>query len=85
MSEFARAVRRARSSGASNNAAAVVAALEPHLAEVRAGRHFGAALDLAWALGTLGRCAEAEGLLSVLPRRDTPSRLEVSLARAGWF
>ena len=85
MSEFSVAVRRARAGVAQADALAVVGALEPHSAVLRTGAHLRAALDLAWALGTLGRTTEAEHLLAAVPRKDTPTRLEVSLARAGWF
>lgn len=85
MGDFSEAARRARSGVASNDAAAVVRALEPHLTRLQTGRHLGAVLDLAWALGALGRCREAERLLGGVAQPDAPTRLTVSLARAGWF
>ena len=85
MSDFRHAVRKARAGAANQDALAVVGALEPHLDHLRSGEHLRAALDLAWALGALGRCREAEALLAAVPRRDLPARLEVTLARAGWF
>ena len=85
MSDFRHAVRKARAGAANQDALAVVGALEPHLADLQGGGHLRAALDLAWALGALGRCGEAEALLASVPRRDLPTRLEVTLARAGLF
>ena len=85
MREFLEAARRARAAVATNNAGAVVMALSPHLDRVQGGNHLGAALDLAWAFGAMGRCSEAEGLLQGILRNDDPTRLAVSLARAGWF
>ncbi len=85
MGDFSEATRRARCGVAINDAAAVVTALAPHVDRLHTGRHLGAALDLAWALGALGRCAEAESLLTRLPWHDEPTRLSVTLARAGWF
>ena len=85
MSDFPKAIRRARFGVANQDALAVVRALEPHVHELSTGGHLRAALDLAWAFGTLGRCREAEALLAAVPRRDEPTRLTVSLARAGWF
>jgi thioredoxin-like negative regulator of GroEL len=85
MADFAEAARRARAGVAENDAAAVVRALEPHAVQLQTGQHLGAALDLAWAFGALGRSSEAESLLLGMPRKDEPTRLAVSLARAGWF
>jgi plasmid replication initiation protein len=85
MGDFSEAARRARGGVAANDARAVVHALEPHRASLQTGRHLGAALDFAWALGALGRCDEAEALLLGIHRSDASARLAVTLARAGWF
>ncbi len=85
MSEYAEAVRRARRSVANNNALATVHALEPHLDEVMERGDLRPTLDLAWALGELGRCAEREALLSSVRRPTPEARMTLSLARAGWF
>lgn len=85
MGDFSEAVRRARSGAVQNDAAAVVHALEPHVPRLQAGRHLRALLDLAWALSAQGRCHEAESLLNAVPPADAPTRLTVSLARAGWY
>lgn len=85
MSEYAEAVRRARRAVAANNALAVVHALEPHLDEVLEAGDLRPTLDLAWALGELGRCSERERVLAMVRRPTPEARLTVSLARAGWF
>ncbi len=63
----------------------MVRALEPHVEALHRGVHLGALLDLAWALGAMGRCDDAQALLSAVPRRDPTVRLSLTLARAGWF
>ena len=85
MGGFTEAALRARTGVANNDAKAVVLALEPHLPRLRTGRHLGATLDLAWALGCLGRCREADTLLRTVAAPDAPTRLSLNLARAGLF